>query len=641
MWSDWSSQTSFITSENRPPQTPLNQSPLNGQAGIELTTALQATVFDDPDAGQTHLASQWQLRLAGTSEDFSQTLLDTGASETSKTSLLLSEGLLSPLTTYWWRVRYQDSVGQWSSWSQATSFKTQAPGNDKGTVQFMSGSLVCETVIDSERRSIYVRPGQDITGLLRVNVNNSIDTRLAVPLVGCADWMARASSFWVIQPSLTGGQTNVEATLNLTAPDEVGDYHLAVVFDAVQPEWLISNTDPSLDPAWFDSNDVLFDWSADQLEAALLDGAVMTRRKMSTGWQQTWVGATVLDVHVLLAPYQPVNLQPQADAEDVDLVHQLVASDYFDPQGRSHEASHWQLRVAASPGDYSQVLYDSSSFAEPASALALSAGLLNFSTTYLWRVRYQNIHGVWSPWSEETAFTTAGESVGEPPEAPQALSPQDAQLGVSVTPLLKASAFSDPDVGDFMTASQWRVRAQYGSFDQPVVDSGIVADNTGQYSVSESDALEYNTVYYWQVRYRDSRGLWSEWSSQSQMCTVASALSLSAPVGLTAHGGARSVMLRWDLHDDPRVAAFNLYRSPAGAADYAALTPSPLKSTEYFDTAVTPGLEYDYILTALSVRCGGKLPVFAGGGLCGQGGSHPQPDARNPGHNRYFAHFDD
>jgi hypothetical protein len=39
-------------------------------------------------------------------------------------------------------------------------------------------------------------------------------------------------------------------------------------------------------------------------------------------------------------------------------------------------------------------------------ANSIPSGVLGYQTTYYWRVRYRDFRGVWSPWSEETSFTT-------------------------------------------------------------------------------------------------------------------------------------------------------------------------------------------------------------------------------------------
>jgi hypothetical protein len=58
-----------------------------------------------------------------------------------------------------------------------------------------------------------------------------------------------------------------------------------------------------------------------------------------------------------------------------------------------------------------------------------------------------------------------------PPAAPTPINPSDGATGVSLTPTLQASAFSDPDVGDAHANTQWQVDAS-GSFASPAWDSG-------------------------------------------------------------------------------------------------------------------------------------------------------------------------
>jgi hypothetical protein len=46
--------------------------------------------------------------------------------------------------------------------------------------------------------------------------------------------------------------------------------------------------------------------------------------------------------------------------------------------------------------------------------ISVPSGRLNYSTTYYWHVRYQDNHGVWSSYSNETSFTT----MAPPPNTP-------------------------------------------------------------------------------------------------------------------------------------------------------------------------------------------------------------------------------
>ncbi len=105
-----------------------------------------------------------------------------------------------------------------------------------------------------------------------------------------------------------------------------------------------------------------------------------------------------------------------------------------------------------------------------------------------------------------------------PPNQPSNTSPTNGATGISLTPTLEASAFSDPEEGDTLYASQWQISTSSGDFTNPVFDKVITSTST-QVSVP-SDILEYDTTYYWQVRYQDSLGGWSSYSNETSFTTT-------------------------------------------------------------------------------------------------------------------------
>ena len=111
--------------ENDPPDTPTNQSPAEGATGVALTAVLTGSDFSDPNAGDTHTSSQWQI--SDTEGDFgaSHLIWDSNEDLTFLTSVTVPSGYLVPDTDYWWRVRYRDSNGAWSDYSTATGFVSQ------------------------------------------------------------------------------------------------------------------------------------------------------------------------------------------------------------------------------------------------------------------------------------------------------------------------------------------------------------------------------------------------------------------------------------------------------------------------------------------------------------------------------------
>jgi len=100
------------------------------------------------------------------------------------------------------------------------------------------------------------------------------------------------------------------------------------------------------------------------------------------------------------------------------------------------------------------------------------------------------------------------------PDTPAPLSPSNDDI-VSLTPVLKADAFHDPDVYDVHTASQWQIfRAS---------DNVCVFDKLSRSSLTTLNlpklVLEENTDYVWQVRYLDNHGLASDWSESGTFTT--------------------------------------------------------------------------------------------------------------------------
>jgi len=115
-----------ITTTNFKPDTPVLSSPTDGETGVSLTPELQTDAFSDPDTGDTHAQSQWQMSTDG---DFSSLLLDI-ISSSHLTSLSVPQFILDDGATYYWRVRFYDNSLAASDWSESYVFTTLATSND-------------------------------------------------------------------------------------------------------------------------------------------------------------------------------------------------------------------------------------------------------------------------------------------------------------------------------------------------------------------------------------------------------------------------------------------------------------------------------------------------------------------------------
>ena len=107
-----------------PPTTPTLVNPSNGATGLSLVPTLQASTFSDPDSGDTHANSQWQV---DNSSSFASPEWDSGQSYSAGIQVVVPAGKLSSSTTYYWRVRYKDNRGLWSNWSSSRYFTTAEP----------------------------------------------------------------------------------------------------------------------------------------------------------------------------------------------------------------------------------------------------------------------------------------------------------------------------------------------------------------------------------------------------------------------------------------------------------------------------------------------------------------------------------
>lgn len=266
------------------------------------------------------------------------------------------------------------------------------------------------------------------------------------------------------------------------------------------------------------------------------DGAIRQPGSWSLGAYQ-FVGAPPPPQ----APNQPSNLIPAAGATGIGLTTLLAASAYSDPTAKPQTASQWLVLDGGN-----NTVWDSGTAAAAAST-SVPAGRLTYSTTYSWRVRYQNSLALWSTYSVPTAFTTVAP---QPPATPTNVTPANGAVSVGLLPALTASAYSDPQSSP-QIASQWRV---YQGINL-IWDSG----NRGPVNTfTVTTLLTPGTIYMWQVRYASAFGLWSAWSAATAFTTLP-VYAPQQPVNVTPASGAANVVLTPTLTATP----FNDPNTPA------------------------------------------------------------------------------
>jgi hypothetical protein len=127
-WSEWSAPYAFATIGI--PEEPTTPTITSVSELYKTQVRLHGSVFSDPDPGDAHESSQWQVDLQ--SEDFSTPEYDSGEDFVDLTDHLV-EGLTGE-TPYKGRVRYKDDSGdagtEWSDWSTPYNFETKGDWTD-------------------------------------------------------------------------------------------------------------------------------------------------------------------------------------------------------------------------------------------------------------------------------------------------------------------------------------------------------------------------------------------------------------------------------------------------------------------------------------------------------------------------------
>lgn len=204
-----------------------------------------------------------------------------------------------------------------------------------------------------------------------------------------------------------------------------------------------------------------------------------------------------------LPPTRPTNISPSNSQQLDSILVTLVASPFADPNsGNLHYGSQFQI----SPDDQFTTLTLNNNYHGPAIQYALDINLLQYATTYWWRIRYQDHLGAWSDWSQPTRFTYPP---AQPPARPVNLTPKAGQVIAPYTVTLGCSAYAG-QAPNLQPMAQWQV-AVVPDFSTIEFDSQPTA--SAMTSIELPKQMIYlDTTYWWRVRHRDPRGLWSDWS---------------------------------------------------------------------------------------------------------------------------------
>ena len=197
--------------------------------------------------------------------------------------------------------------------------------------------------------------------------------------------------------------------------------------------------------------------------------------------------------------------------------------------------------------DSGQVSASSSEQSAGAFTRAYAGTALSQGVTYQWRCRVADWFGTWSPWTGYTQFTVnIGGTVGP-------TSPQGKQETRQPSPF--TASWSHPS-GQSTNAVEVRVRDVTGAvlFASATLTKSVAAGGTITVTWTEafgSSQLSWGAAYTWEMRARDTSGVWSNWASAAITTNAAPSIpsNLSPANSMVSNSRPRLVCTCSDIDD--------------------------------------------------------------------------------------------
>lgn len=236
-------------------------------------------------------------------------------------------------------------------------------------------------------------------------------------------------------------------------------------------------------------------------------------------------------------------------------------------------------------------------------SFTVPAGVLSPGTLYYWRSYARDPGGTNIFGSTQTprSFTTTAV-----PTAPSNLllngSPSPVTgVAPGSTPSMSAQ-FNSPTVGDTTTQAEIQVSTS-SDFTAPIThwNSGIltiVSTIAGAQSPNityAGAALQFNTVFYWRIRFRDTSGNIGAWSSAAQFTTTG---LFPPPCTLKKADDNSSITIQWT--DNNTVEDGYTIEKNTDGAGFSALTTTASNVASFPDNTVSSGHTYAYRVRAFT-----------------------------------------
>ncbi|MBN2097978.1 MAG: leucine-rich repeat domain-containing protein [Dehalococcoidia bacterium] len=516
------------------PDQPINISPADGADVVGLTLVLQSSAFSPCDPCDTHVASQWQITItAGDYSDPAFDRVDTSNLTSftvypTNTSFDVLLELAIPATCYW-RVRHQDNLGEWSSWSTETSFNTINRLPNQPTNQSPSDGAVGVDLAPTLESSAFADPdpyhyyqvasqwqitttaGDYSSPIFDSGTDYSNLTSINIP-AGTLDYLT--AYFWRVRHqdrNYDWSEWSAETSFVTKPPparpwrsspphgyqteDTTPSFDWSSVSDpAGVTYWLQIAYDYGFTSLVLDKDGLATsDYTLSELEA-LADGKYYWRvcAVDGLGHQSAWTSGWGITVDTA-APARPWRSSPPHGYQTEDTTPSFDWSNVSDPTG----VTYW-LQIAYDYG-FSSLALDKDGLGTSDYTLAELEALADGK--YYWRVCAVDGLGHQSTWTSGWGITVDTAA----PARPWRSSPPHGFETDDTTPSFDWSNVSDPS-----GVTYWlQIASDYG-FTSLVLDKDGLT--VSEYTLDELEALA-DGKYYWRVCAVDGLGHQSAWTS--------------------------------------------------------------------------------------------------------------------------------
>ncbi|MFZ5468158.1 MAG: hypothetical protein ACOZIN_01870, partial [Myxococcota bacterium] len=202
-------------------------------------------------------------------------------------------------------------------------------------------------------------------------------------------------------------------------------------------------------------------------------------------------------------------------------------------------------------------------------SISYGGAALATGTNYYWRIRFWDSNGFMGPWSSSCLLR-----INRAPTTPSNVDPLGPYVS-TLTPLLTGSTYNDLE-NNPQAAAQFQLRLAGDTYANGI-NSGLLGGATTSWLVAP--ALTEGTQYFWQVRYQDSVGGWSNFSNETSFTVdTIPPTTPGAPFVVSPNPTNGVVTLSWNPPSADSVsgiAGYELYRSN-DATTWTVVNPNPV-----------------------------------------------------------------